>query len=278
MHRWGYAPTLETLANELVGGPSPVEQLRETINGSSAITFADDFVCLRGQEHLLTKSRDRERTNRVSNGHAKALAEEFARNLVRTCPFVDCVALSGSVASGGYIPTDDIDFDIFVQDGAKYLTYAVSLALGLRFSLRHAGDDPFRKIICINVVWTRNQTSPFERKDADLAFELLHCRPLIGAKHFYEVIRRNTWVETYFPQLAEEQITDLPRPKTSFLGKVLGRIASDPRLLELAERVGRAASLVAYSTTHWLRRNDREAMQRLAFLQRVKYPYEVFQD
>ena len=37
-------------------------------------------------------------------------------------------------------------------------------------------------------------------------------------------------------------------------------------------------SFLVYTGAHWMRRSDASAMQRFAFLQRVKYPYEVFQD
>jgi hypothetical protein len=278
MHRWGYAPTVDALASDLMGGPVSPSQLRDAIVDSGTLTLADPFVCLPGQENLLGKSRGRERTNRMANGHARSIGEKFARALARACPFVDSVTLAGSVASGGYVPSDDIDFDIFVRNGTKYLTYAVALALGFVFSLRDRTGGRLRKIICINVIWTANQVSPFARTDSDLAFELLHCRPLIGADLFQDILGRNEWIQRYFPQTGSERIMNLPRPRSSFLGKFLGVIADHPLLLGTAERVARTITFLVYRAVHWLRRKDRHAMERLAFLQQVKYPYEVFQD
>ena len=278
MHRWGYAPTVDALASELMGGPVPPNQLREAILDCGTLTLADSFVCLRGQEGLLGPSRGREQKNREANGHGRAIGAAFASSLARACPFVDSVMLSGSVASGGYVPSDDVDFDIFVRNGTKYLTYAVALALGSVFSLRHRAAGPLRKVICINVIWTEDEVSPFARKDSDLAFELLHCRPLVGAELFQEILRRNDWVGRFFPQVGSDPIVTLPRPLPSVLGKFLGMIADRPWILGPAERAARGITLLVYRTIHWLRRKDRRAMERLAFLQRVKYPYEVFQD
>ena len=278
MHRWGYSPTVEMLARDLVGGPVPVEDAWDSLEGSDSIIEIDGFVCLQGHESLVGRSRERERLNRLANGRARAIATTFARDLVRNCPFVECVALSGSVASGGYVPMDDIDFDVFVKDGTKYLTYAASLALGFLFVLRRPPGTPFRKVICINVLWTRGQRIPFQRRDVDLAFELLRCRPLIGSEAFREVLRENEWISSFFPQVGTEDTVDAERPWPSVLGRALGWIAERPRLLAVAERLGRALSFMAYQIAHWNRRNDAEAMDRLAFLQRVKYPYEVFQD
>ena len=278
MHRWGYAPTVQALADELVGGPVSSREIQDVIGNQGSFLQDGDFVCLPGEERLVAKSRDRERMNRLMNGHGLAIAEVFARELVRMCPFVDCVALSGSVASGGYIASDDIDFDLFVQDGTKYITYAISLALGLQFSLREAASGPVRKVTCINVIWTREQTSPFTRTDSDLAFELLRCRPLIGGEYFHAVLSKNDWVSGYFPQVARPPRPDLPRPPFGFVARCLARIAMHPPLLRLAERCGRMMSFLVYTGAHWMRRSDASAMQRFAFLQRVKYPYEVFQD
>lgn len=277
MHRWGYAPTVEALANDLIGGRVSPNRLRDAMIDSGIVTFADSFVCLRGQEYLLASSQVRERANRAANGRASAVGEDFARVLAGSCPFVDAVALSGSVASGGYIPSDDIDFDLFVRNGTKYLTYAVAVALGFVFSLRLGGGG-FRKIICINVIWTTEQVSPFLRTDPQLAFELLHCRPLIGAPYFRTVIHRNRWIERYFPQTFAEPIADVPRPLPSWLGKLLGAIAGHRILLYPTEKLARAVTFLVYRAVHFLQRKNRTAMERLAFLQRVKYPYEVFQD
>lgn len=278
MHRWGYAPRLETLAGELLGGPIEAELLESACGASSRLKIRDGFVCLVGFERLLDESRHRVRINHLANSRARAIAEEFSRSLVRLAPFVDCVALSGSVASGGYVPTDDIDLDLFVRNGTKYLAYAMALGLGALVALRHGDGVSIRKIICINVIWTRAQTQPFERNDEALAFELQHCRPLIGQAHFGDVIRKNAWVRGYFPQIARESGEDARRPEPSLLGRLLDWITDRPRMLARVERVARAATYGVYTFAHWLRRNDRAAMERLNFLKRAKYPYEVFQD
>lgn len=278
MHRWGYAPTVETLSKELIGGSADPMELKATLSSSERLRVKDGFVCLPGHEQLISKSRERVASNRRMNGRAQAIANEFTEDLLRTCPLVECVALSGSVASGGYLSTDDIDLDIFVREGTKYLTYAIALALGLRTSLRHAATGRIRKVICINVVWTRAQTRPFVRNDESLAFELLHCRPIFGSAYFEDVILANPWIRAFFPQTGGRGVEDRATPSRNLIGRLVGWIADRRGLLEVADRVARIASFVVYTAAHWLRRRDAEAMARLHFLRRVKYPYEVFQD
>ncbi len=278
MHRWGYAPTLERLAEDLLGGSLSTEELRSALTRMSDITTEQGFVCLRSHESLLEKSKRRVESDKALNGAAHAIAQEFASDLLRICPLVDCIALSGSAASGGFDATDDVDFNVFVRDGAKYLTYSLALLLGLKASLRHAHTGTLRKITCINVLWTRRETSPFSRRDEDLAFELLRSRPIYGSAHFRKVLASNPWTLRFFPQLEWTEFVDGTPPGLGGIGRIVGWIGRHPALLAIVDRLGRGLSHAAYFFAHWIKRKDPEAMERLAFLRRVKFPYEVFQD
>ena len=171
-----------------------------------------------------------------------------------------------------------IDINLFVLDGAKYFVYAVALLLGLRVAIRHRKSRGLRKLICINVLWTRSQCDPFVRQDRSLAFELLHCRTILGGARFQRVIRANPWIDAFFPQLRETPVLDLPRPSPNAVGTMVLWIGRHELLLRSLEQSARLLTKAAYSLSHWLRRRDPIAMERLRFLQRVKYPYEVFQD
>ncbi len=246
----------------------------------------DGFACLAGREDLVERSRGRVAQDRVLNGRARTLAQEFARDLARNCPFVECIALSGSVASGAYDPRDDIDFDLFVRRDTKYTVYLVAQLVGLRYSWRYRHQEldevhrlPFlSKIICVNVVWPSDQTRPFVRQDADLAFELLRCRPLYGARRFREALDENPWLAGFFPQIYDRLYLDAPAAGTGTLGRVLAAVAREPRLLDLVERICRRLSWIMYRSAQASRSRNPRAVARMEFLRRVKYPYEVFQD
>src|SRR2546428_4458159 len=192
MHSWGYSPTLPALARDLLRGEVSAVSLEAALNSSKLSQTGDGFIHLPGFEFLLETSRQRWKSNRILNGHARAIAESFAEELAALCPYVRCIALSGSVASEGYRSGDDIDFDLIVRAGTKYICYLASNLVGLKYSwrFRKAKVDGLQrtpllpKIMCINVVWTEDQTRPFHRQDARMAFDILHCQPLIGADIF----------------------------------------------------------------------------------------------
>jgi predicted nucleotidyltransferase len=179
----GYNLTLEDLSARLLGGPAPVEALRETVHSHEGLDFDGTFVGLKGRLRA-GKCARRKEANSKWLPLALSVAQEYARDLVRLCPHVRCVMLSGSAASGGFCPEDDIDLNIVVRDGTKYTSYVAALLLSLRFSVRFGRSIGSRyvpgvpKVICLNVVWEERQAIPFARRDAQLAFELLNTVPI----------------------------------------------------------------------------------------------------
>jgi len=286
MHRWGYAPSFETLASHLLGGRAPPGELARILHTTPRIATIDGFACLSGHEQLIDRSRARVALNRIFSDRAQTLARGFARDLVRNCPFVECVALSGSAASGGYGPRDDVDFDLFVRPETKYISYFLAQLVGLKYAwrYRHLQLDevhalPFlSKVTCINVVWPTDQTRPFVRQDGDLAFELLRCRPLYGVRRFQIALEDNPWLRGYFPQVYDRTWAEEPAEDLSLVGRVLAAIATRPGLLRIAERMCRRISWVMYRSAQASRRRNPRAVARMEFLRRAKYPYEVFQD
>lgn len=286
MHRWGYAPTISALAHELLGGPVDGRRLADAIASSESMRRVGDFVCLRAWEHLVDPSRRRIVMNGLRNGEARAVAIEFARDLASVCPFVDAIALTGSVASGGYQPGDDIDFDLFVRDGTKYLCYLAATLVGLKYSWRYRRreQDPLHrtpvlpKVTCINVVWPADQTRPFVRRDTAMAFELFRAEPLLGSARFREVLADNPWIRRYFPQAYGRIVVDRVERPSGAMARLLSGIGRRPRLLRALEGASRRVAWVLYHFTQASRARDPRARERMAFLRRVKYPYEMFQD
>ena len=199
---------------------------------------------------------------------------------------MEAIALTGSVASGGYRPGDDVDFDLFVRTGTKYICYLAATLVGLKYSWRYRSTDldslhrtpVLPKITCINVVWPTDQTRPFVRQDAALAFELRRCEPLIGWERFRKVLDDNPWIRGYFPQTYDKVAVDrVDRARGAWAG-FLSWMGRRPGLLRATETACRRVGWVLYHLTQAFRERDPRAREHMAFLRRVKYPYEVFQD
>lgn len=286
MHRWGYAPRIEVLSEQLLGGPASADHLHRELEALPDLVVQDGFVSLKGYADLIRKSRSRVDSHESFRTDALATAHAFAAALASSCPMVVCIALSGSLASGGYGPEDDIDFDLIVQPGTKYICYLVAHLIGLRFSwrYRHLRLDEVHhtpllpKIACINVVWPEDQARPFVRRDEDMAFELMRCSPLLGVEAFRMALRANPWIRDYFPQVYDRVWTEAKREPTNLLGRILAGVGHSPRMLRLVEAASRRILWVLYRFVQHSRRGNEAAVTRMEFLRKVKFPYEAFQD
>ena len=286
-NRWGYGLAAEDLPRLLYGGPEGGGDVAATLRVSPAIAYRDGFATLRERDDLIAKSVAR----RASNGALTALyfgiAEDFARDLLRYSPFVRAIAVSGSTASGGLDAGDDVDFNLFAEDGTKYGVYLAALLLGVKYSLRHGRRfgrgasflGLLRKVTCVNVVWTESECGPFVRQDEFLGFELLRSVPIAGNAYFARTLEANPWITDHFPQIFERVHADrVTAPPPSLLARLQRRIARSPRGRRLLDRTARGIAAVLHRVVDLTRERDPEATARTSFLRRVKFPYDVFQD
>lgn len=284
--KWGHQATIETLGRNLLGGAIDPTILQDRLPHLEGIRRWDGIVGLEGHEKLMAKTQARARAHTRLEAEYLEVAREFARDLLRWCPYLECIALTGSLATGGFREGDDIDFNLFVRDGTKYIAYLLATILGLKYSWRYRGRTTrpvhatplLPKIACINVVWTAQDTDPFVRNDASLALELIRSRPLYGSDRFQEVLDGNPWLGLYFPQIYDRRYRDEVAAGPSILGRFLEALRRHPWALRAVEMASRGVAWLIYHFVQWTRRKNPEARAHLEFMQEVKYPYEVFQD
>ncbi|MFQ5552470.1 MAG: hypothetical protein ACE5EW_01940 [Thermoplasmata archaeon] len=246
----------------------------------------DGIVGLAGWESLIEKTERRIRANLNLKAKYLRVAESFCRDLVASCPFVRSIALAGSLATDGFDEGDDIDFDLIVENGTRYIAYLLATLIGIKYAWRHRHRRMHElhrtpllpKITCVNVVWSVDQTRPFLRQDDALAFELMRCKPLYGVDHFSRILGENRWIDAHFPQLFERVFEERIQARRNLLGRAVSRLARHRRLLRAAETASKWVAWVIYSFVQRARRRNPKAAARMDFLRRVKQPYEVFQD
>jgi hypothetical protein len=201
----------------------------------------------------------------------------FVRTFVALNPYVISVSLAGSLASGGFLESDDVDLNLVVEDGRRHLAYVALNLLGGLHALAYRGkpvDDLSRRplaprLMTANLVLERGQCFPLMRQDEDMAFELLQSRPLHGGCFLAEVVSANPGLLKHFPQLdslGRAAAPDLP-----------GRL---PRALYPAalDRPSRALGKAAWRYMQWTRRRRPDALARVAFVRSTMRPYTLFDD
>ncbi len=276
LERRGYALPPARLAEVCLGGPVPPAQLLATLAGSDLQVESGLVVSAAGRERAGAIRRRQSAHRSAAPGYVVE-AESFSRALAGWFPFVISVSIAGSLASGGFRETDDVDLNLVVEDGHRHLAYVALNLLGIAHARRHRGKPvdahsarPFApRVMTANLVLERSQCFPLARQDEDMAYELLASRTVVGGAFLATVAAANQGIVEHFPQLqaavAASGCEVRPRlPRALF-----------PVLLD---RPAKALGRAAWKYMQWTRRNRPEAIERVGFVRSTMRPYALFDD
>jgi hypothetical protein len=227
------------------------------------------------------------RVNRISDrarGHAAlateyiAMTQSFVRRLVTVAPFIRSVWIAGSLASGGFRETDDVDLNLVVDDGHRHLAYVAVNVLGMLHALAHRAkpvDDLTRRpvaprLMTANLILEHRQVSPLARTDAAMAFELLVSEPVHGADVYARIIDENPALHEHYPQLVS-------KPAAHAISAPAARIP-DWVYPSAADGAARIFGRAAWRYMQWTRRHRPDALARVAFVRETMRPYTLFDE
>jgi len=276
--RRGYAVTPSRLAELCLGGPVSADDVRWAVAASPDLAIAEDLVVEREAVLRAAAIRHRSLGHESQSSPYLELTVAFVRTLVAAAPFVRSVSIAGSLASGGFRASDDVDLNLIVDDGHRHLAYVVVNFLGLLQAMRHRGkpvDDLTRRpiaprLMTANLILERSQCRPLARQDEDMAFELMVGEPVFGLDLLREVVERNPDLLVHFPQLES-------RPAPLLVDAPPRRLPGGlyPRWLDAPAR---AVGESAWRYMQWTRRNHPEALARVAYVRSTMRPYTLFDE
>jgi hypothetical protein len=276
LERRGYALPPARLGEVCIGGAMPLRAVLEAVAREPELELEGGLVVRRGElPPEAVAERARRHGQAVSDYLPEALS--FVRTLVRLCPYVLAVSVAGSMASGGFQPSDDVDLNLVVEDGRRHLAYLALNALGLAHALRfrgkpvdaHTARPLAPRFMTANLILERSQCFPLARQDAGMAYELLVAQPVYGVALWQEVVARNPALLEHFPQLAGK-----PAPWAVEPGPGLPRWLF-PRTLDAPARL---LGKTAWRYMQWTRRRRPEALARVAYVRATMAPYALFDD
>jgi hypothetical protein len=274
--RRGYAVSPERLAQVCLGGPISPDEVRWSVAAASDLTLAGGLVVDRTALDRVADIRSRAMGHETDAAPYLQMTLRFVRALVAFAPFIQSVSIAGSLASGGFRASDDVDLNLVVDDGHRHLAYVAVNAIGLAHALAHRGkpvDDLTRRplaprLMTANLILEQAQCLPLRRQDEDMAFELLVSECVFGFESMRELIDANPALVEHFPQLAHKRaplLIDAPRRRMP--------AALFPRFLDGAARV---AGEGAWRYMQWTRRHHPAALARVAYVRSTMRPYTLF--
>ncbi len=279
LSRRGFALGPDRLGSLCLGGAVSESEVRWAAAASPALALAHDLVINRSDGARAADIRSRAADHASDAPRYLEMTVRFVGTLVAFAPFIRSVSIAGSLASGGFRASDDVDLNLIVDDEHRHLAYVAVNLLGLLHALRHRGkpvDDltlrPLApRLMTANLLLELSQCHPLMRQDEDMAFELLMSQPVFGVDVFEEVVDANPGLLDHFPQLACRSplraVDSSPRPRVP-------RWLFPARLDGAARRVGKAA----WRYMQWTRRHKPDALARVAYVRATMRPYTLFDE
>jgi hypothetical protein len=278
LERRGFAVSPSRLASMCLGGPVTERDVRWAA-AAEGLEITDGLVVAPSSVSRAGVISSRARGHADHAGAYIAMTQRFVRTLVAFAPFIRSVWIAGSLASGGFRESDDVDLNLVVDDGHRHLAYVAVNVLGIAHALAHRKkpvDDLTRRpvaprLMTANLILESSQLEPLARTDEGMAFELLISEPVYGAGVFERIIAANPALLEHFPQLAAK------RAPHALAGAPPARI---PRWLlpAFADGAARVLGRAAWRYMQWTRRGHPEALARVAFVRRTMRPYTLFDD
>jgi hypothetical protein len=279
LRRRGYAVSPLVLGALCLGGPVAEHEVRWSAAAGGDLELVHDLVVEREALARVGEISDRALHHAGSAAGYIEMTQRFVRALVACAPFVRSVWIAGSLASGGFRESDDVDLNLVVDDGHRHLAYVAVNVLGLLHAMAHRSkpvDDLTRRplaprLMTANLILETSQLRPLARTDEGMAFELMVSEPVYGLDVFNEIVDRNPALLEHFPQLANKPAPHLidPAPSTRVPAWLF------PSALDgLARSTGRAA----WRYMQWTRRRRPDALARVAFVRETMRPYTLFDE
>ncbi len=279
LSRRGFALGPDRLAALCLGGAVSEADVRWAVAASSDLTLEHGLVLMRSDSVRAREIASRAADHNSDAPHYLGMTMRFVQMLITLAPFIRSVSIAGSLASGGFRASDDVDLNLIVDDGRRHLAYVAVNTLGLLHALRHRSkpvDDLTRRplaprLMTANLILERSQCHPLLRQDEDMAFEMAMSQPVFGLDVFDEVVHGNPALLDYFPQLGYRSpalvIDSASRP-------CLPAWIFPAALDGAARRVGGAA----WHYMQWTRRDKPEALARVAYVRATMRPYSLFDE
>lgn len=139
----------------------------------------------------------RRRMERYARRHWRAA--RLAMHVIKRCPFVRCVLVTGTLSKNISAPELDIDFFIVTAPGRLWIARTLLILFKKLFLFNS------RKYFCLNY-FVSEDALEIPDKNVFTATEIAHTKVLYNSSMHRRFLEANAWTRTFFPNLRPEHL------------------------------------------------------------------------
>jgi len=129
----------------------------------------------------------------------------FMTHIIKRCPYVRCVIVTGTLGKNLSAPDLDIDFFIITRPRRLWIARTLLILFKKVFLLNS------RKYFCLNYFITEDDLE-IEQKNIFTATEIAHTKSLYNSPLLNAFLSANAWIRQYFPNWSASR---MPRIETN---------------------------------------------------------------
>ncbi|MEO4006800.1 MULTISPECIES: nucleotidyltransferase domain-containing protein [unclassified Flavobacterium] len=186
--------------------------------------------------NLTTEHIHRRETGNRNAVKAMEKAQKKAQFISSWFPFVEAVAISGSLSKGYFDDNSDIDFFIISKPGYLWIC-RTCLVLYKKLFLFNS-----KKYFCVNYFITADNLE-IEEKNRFTATEIVTLIPLYGKEKLIAFYESNQWVRSFFPNKTQTDSDSIRPIKKKKITAAFERF--------LSGSIGRRIEQLTFKTTFW---------------------------
>jgi hypothetical protein len=178
------------------------------------LSLEKELVVQRGYEHLFAERAPRE----ISSKRDLEIAKAFGNQLVRRCPYLKFIAVSGSVAYNSANKSDDIDLILVARKNRLWLSILKTLLLARAF--RTKARIKGEKIeLCLSYAQEKIEFEEKLRRHKTFLFarEFLSIQVLTGLNYYRALLEKTNWIRHMFPRLHASKMLELKQKQDQML-------------------------------------------------------------
>ncbi len=211
---WSYPLTMQELYTFLPVNSMTLDEFKRSLHeqgtGGKVLEYQGYYFVEGKCNAIVTQRKTREH-------HAKLMwrMARISAHVIKRCPFVRGVFVSGDLSKNVTHPKSDVDFFIITAPGRLWIARMLLILFKKTVLLNR------RKFFCLNYFATTDHLT-LDEQNLFLATEVAHLKPLCNTTLFLQYLNENMWIKRFFPNF-DIGLIPLPRSneRTSFIQKIL---------------------------------------------------------